>query len=296
MNVRFKKYLAALVLPGLFAVPALAGSNPYRGLSADIARAAADNAVSKIAVLGFEGRGGAGPGECAYVAELVSTALSAAKNISLIERSLLDGVLKEAKLSSSAGGEGPGQEIFSVDAVVTGLVFPEGDCLKVFIKLIEVKTGRVLLSKAAQTVRQAGGFMETASEALNLPAVPAPSAAGSPEFKENPSKLRDAVAGGDSGACVDRRMLLAGLNAELVADKARYWAARMLEPGFSMAKMRRNPGSEIGDRGVRNNFYKLLEKYYREGHAAGPRPGKKDQLARLLWLEELTAQECGGGV
>lgn len=29
---------------------------------------------------------------------------------------------------------------------------------------------------------------------------------------------------------------------------------------------------------------------------AGPGTSGKNGLARLLWLEELTAQECGGGV
>jgi len=296
MNTKFKKISTALVFLGLFAVPALAGSNPYRGLSEDIARAASANSVKKIAVLGFEGRGGAGRSECAYVAELVGAALSATKKISLIERSLLDGVLKEARLSSSAGGQGPDGEIFSVDAVVTGMVFPEGDCLKVFIKLIEVRTGRVLLSKAAEGVRLAGGYMETMSEALNLPDVPMPSAADILEFGMAPSGLRDSVAERAPGACVERRLLLAGLNAELVAEKALFWAAKMREPGFSLAKLRRNPGSEIGDRSVRNDFYKLLKKYYAEGQASGPVAGKKDQLARLLWLEDLTYEECGGTV
>ncbi|OGR81150.1 MAG: hypothetical protein A2X32_08455 [Elusimicrobia bacterium GWC2_64_44] len=296
MNTKFKKISAAVVCLVLLAVSAQAGGNPYRGLSEDIARAAAANAVKKIAVLGFEGRGGAGRNECAYVAELVGTALSATKKVSLIERSLLDGVLKEARLSSSAGGEGPDKELFSVDAVVTGMVFPEGDCLKVFIKLIEVRTGRVLLSKAAQGVRLAGGFMETMSDALDLPDVPMPEASDIREVSMAASGLRDSVAEPAAGACVERRMLLASMNAELVAEKALFWAAKMREPGFSLAKLRRNPGSEISDRGVRSDFYKLLKKYYAEGYSSGPGADSKGRLARLLWLEEVTAAECGGVV
>lgn len=296
MNFHFKQTLAQLAVQLLLAAPALAAVNPYKGLSEEIARAAAENSVKRVAVQCFEARGGAGGNEGAYVAEQVSAALSAYKKISLIERSLLEGVLKEARLSADAGGEGASREIFSVDAVVTGIVFPDGDNLKVFVKLIELRTGRVLLSRAAESLRLAGGFMETMSAAMGLPDLPMPGAADVAEFGGAPSDLRDAPARAAPGACVERRMLLASMNEDLVSDKALYWAAKMREPGFSVARLRRNPGAEISDPGLRHHFYKLLKKYYAAGYSSGPRPEKKDKLARLLWLEDLTADECGGNI
>lgn len=295
MNVRAIIIFAAAVLMGP-AGAALAGADPYKSLGEDIARAAAENAVKKVAVQCFEAGGGAGRGDAAYVAEQVAASLSAIKKISLIERSLLEGVLKESRLSSTAGGEGASSEIFSVDAVVTGIVFPDGENLKVFVKLIELKTGRVLLSRVAESLRLAGGFIETMSDAFGLPDVPMPKAGDALEFGEAPSDLRDAVAVGSPGTCVERRVLLDSMNKDLIVDKALYWAARMREPGFKTAELRRNPGSEISDPELRRYFYKLLKRYYTERRMEGARPEKKEKLARLLRLEDQTADKCGGHI
>lgn len=293
MKTGIKLIFAATVLLGT-AGAACAAANPYKNLSEEIARAAAENAVRRVAVLAFEGRGGAGRNEGAFVTEQVSAALSATKKVSLIERALLENVLRETRLASAAGGGGAYKEMFSVDAVVAGIIFPDGEKLKVFIKLIEVSSGRVLLSKVAEGARLSGGFIESMSDALGLPDVPMPSVSDVAEFSGAPADLRDAVAVPVPGACVERRMLLAGMNEELVNDKALYWAAKMSEPGFSVSSLRSNPGSEIADLELRRHFYKLLKKYYAAGYAAGPRPEKRGKLARLMWMEDLTARECGG--
>lgn len=288
----FKTMITAALLLGLLAAPA-ACADPYRRLCEEIARAAADNSVKRVAVQSFESRSGAGRNEGAYAAEQVSVSLSATKKVSLIERSLLEGVLKEAGLSSAAGGREASREIFSVDAVVTGVVFPDGDSLKVFVKLIELHTGRVLLSKAAETLRLSGSFMETMSEAMGLPDVPMPEARDMDIFARPPADLRDTPAERETGICSRRRAVLAKMNEELVDDKALYWAARMLAPGFSLAELRRNPGSEIADPELRRYFYAVLGRYYAEGRAAGPAEGTKERLGRLMHLEEKTAEKCG---
>ena len=289
----FRAVSLALLL-GASAAPA-AGADQYKGLGEAIARAAADNAVKRVAVQSFETRGGAGRNEGAYVAEQVSAALSGTKKIFLVERELLEGVLKETRLSLAANGAPAADEIFTVDAVVTGVVFPDGDSLKFFVKLVEVRTGRVLLARAAETLRLGGSFMETMSEALGLPDVPMPRAEDMRIFEPPPPDLRDTPAEPPPGSCAARRALLTRLNEELLSDKALYWAGRLREPGFSLSGLRSNPGSEISDPALRRDFYRLLARFYAEGRTAGPDGGRRGRLDRLLRLEEATAAECGGG-
>lgn len=294
------KLTAALAMACALAFPPAAGADAYRSLSLRIARSAVENSMKKIAVLDFAARGGAGKSETAYVAEKMGVQLAGNKAVSLIERALLEKVLKEAGLSSATGGAydstGVLGNMLSLDAVVTGVVFADGDTLRVFARLIEVKTGRVLLAVEDEAGRQepdllGGRLGDMEPPAVSFPELPAEWS--SAVAVGSSANLRDALSDPEGGTCSARRDAVSRLNAELVDLKARYWAAKMKTPGFSGRTLTKNPGSEIGDAGVKARFYKLLTAYYRDASAARLDPGERSEVAALLRMEARVSDECG---
>lgn len=294
------KNTAALAIACALAFSPAAGAAGYSSISTLIARCAAENSLKKIAVLDFAAKGGTEKSETEYVAEKMGVQLAGSKTVALIERSLLEKVLKETGLSSAAGGDGDRMEVLknmlSVDAVVTGVVFADGEKLKVFVRLIEIKTGRVLLAAEGEAVRLPPDLLGGRSGDMVPPDVPFPEL---PAGWNNPGSaaartaFRDAVSGAGDRSCSGRRRLLDKLNAELVDAKARYWAAMMKTPGFSMRTLTRNPGSEIGDPEVKARFYKLLASYYKAGAAVQFDPEEKEKVADLIKIEADVSDQCG---
>lgn len=245
------------------------------------------NDIHKISVLGYTPKAGVEKNETDYLSEKLGACLAGRKIPALIERELLEKVLKEARLFSSAGTdwEGAGlNALLSVDAVVAGTVFSSGDRLKVLTKLIDMKTGRVLLASRSEAEREWPQLPEVPELDFGWGSGPAPS---SP-----PPDLRDAVAEPGPASCADRRTRLAGRNAKLVDAKARYWANRMKEPGFSIRGLTGNPGSEISAPQVKSRFYEKLNAYYRSEGAAAPGAGELAKVKDLLAAEKQVRDEC----
>ncbi|MBU2573757.1 MAG: CsgG/HfaB family protein [Elusimicrobia bacterium] len=306
METRKLKFIAGLAAAcALASSPAAAGAAGYKDLSAQILRYAESNALKKIAVLEFTAKGGAGKSDSEYAAEKIGLYLAGSKKTALIERALLARVLKETRLSSAAGGMAGDAEflknMLSLDAVVTGTVFPDGEQLKVLARLIDLKTGRVLLAAEAEEGRLPPDLLDDGFTGMEPPAVPFPelpdgwNTAGRNEPGPAAARglFRDAVADNESRSCPDRKSLLAKLNAGLVDAKARYWAVKMKTPGFSMAGLKRNPGSEIGDPGVKKRFYKLLTAYFKGGASAPSEPEKISAVLDLIEMEKRVSDECG---
>lgn len=295
-GLKFFAGLAAAL--ALVSAPAAAGD--YRELSVKIIKCAEANALKKIAVLDFTAKGGVGRNDTEYAAEQIGLHLAGSKKTALIERALLGRVLKETKLSSAAGGIADKAEILknmlSLDAVVTGAIFTDGEKLKVLARLIELKTGRVLLAVETEARRLSPDSFDDSFADMELPDVPFPALpAGWGNFgltAESPG-FRDAMADSEGQSCSDRRSLLGKLNSELVDAKARYWAAKMKAPGFSARRLTRNPGSEIKDPGVKTRFYKLLAAYFERGESASPESGRTAAVSDLIKMEKQVSDECG---
>lgn len=295
------KFIAGLAVAGaLFSCPAAARAGGYENISSRIIKSAEVNFLKKIAVLEFSAKGGASKSDTDYAAEKIGLNLAGSKKTALIERSLLARVLKETHLSSGAGGMADKAEVLknmlSLDAVVTGTVFPDGDNLKVLARLIELKTGRVLLAVEAEAGRLPHEAFDSGFDGMEPPEVPFPDLTA--EWKDSrPSasrvQFRDAVADYDKQSCSGRRRALGKLNAELVDAKARYWAVKMKAPGFSRASLTRNPGSEIADSEVKAKFYKLLTAYYKAGAPVHPESDKLSAVFTLLAMEKAVLDECG---
>jgi len=300
MKNRGLKLIAELAaVCALICSPAVACAAGYKELSARILKCAEINMLKKIAVLEFSARGGAGKSDTEYAAEKIGLYLAGSKKTALIERALLARVLKETQLSSAAGGMGDNAEILknilSLDAVVTGTVFPDGEKLIVLARVIELKTGRVILAAEAEAERLPSDLFDGSFAGMEPPDVPFPELPM--DWNSEPAaaqaSFRDAVADNKSQSCPDRRSLLTKLNAGLVDTKARYWAIKMKAPGFSMQNLKKNPGSEIGTPDVKARFYKLLAAYFKSGEAAPLEPEKISAVLDLMEMEKRISDECG---
>lgn len=259
-----------------------------KGFAAEVLAFAKTSDINRITVLGFAGEDGVEKNETDYIAERTAACLAGHKKPALIDRSVLAKALKGTRLSSPAGADRDKakmiRDIFSLDAVVTGTVFAAGHKLKILTKLIEMKSGRVLLAGQSESERERAQFPEVPDLELEWDdkAWPLP-----------PSDIRDAVSEPGQGSCAGREMRLAGLNSELVDAKALYWAAKMKEPGFSIRGLKRNPGTEITDPEVKARFYRQLDAYYKEEYSGPPDPDKTTAVLDLMAEEKLVYDECG---
>lgn len=300
MENKISKLIAGLAAVCALTSPPAAGAAGYKDLSAQIIECAETNALKKIAVLEFTARGGAGKSDTDYAAEKIGLYLAGSKKTALIERALLERVLKETRLSSASGGmedkAGILQNVFSLDAVVTGAVFADGEKLKVLARLIELKTGRVLMAAEVEAGRLPPDLLGADFDRMEPPAVPfpeLPAGWNDPAPTAARANFRDAVADPGTRSCPDRKGLLAKLNTTLVDAKAWYWAGKMKAPGFSQASLTKNPGSEIQDPGVKAEFYKLLTAYFDGKVSVRPEPEKIAAVFALVKMEKQVSDECG---
>lgn len=281
-------FLAALALFCGPLLPALSAGPDCDKAAGEIILFSRANGIDRISVLGFTPKTGVDRSEADYISEKTGACLAGREKPALIERALLEKVLKESRLSASAGGEAGREkersDIFLVDAVVTGTVFAAGKKLKVLTRLIEVRTGRVLLAVQTEAEREWSQYLE--SPELLTEWDPA-------DWALPPLDLRDAVLDEGKARCAERKMLLGKLNAGLVDAKARYWAAKMKEPDFSIRGLTRNPGTEITDPETKARFYKLLGGYYRDPAAGPPAAEALPALNGLLEEESKVYNECG---
>jgi hypothetical protein len=281
-------FLAALALLCGAAPAARAGAQDCDKAAEEIIRYAKTNDVDRISVLGFTAKSGVDRSEADYISEKTGACLAGHQKPALIERALLEKVLKESRLSSSAGagagGARPSPDIFMVDAVVTGTVFSAGNKLRIITRLIDVKTGRVLLATRSEADREWAQYLESPELLTDWD----PAAWSLP-----PLDLRDAVVDKDRERCPERKLRLTQLNAELVDAKARHWAEKMKAPGFTIRGLTRNPGTEITDPGTKAKFYELLGGYYKQQAPAPPAEKDLPALKDLLEEESRVYNECG---
>ena len=263
-------------------------------VSGEIARYARANGVKKIAVLGFTSIGCSRTTEEDAVSESVSSYISFFSGTTPDERSRLKETLAALKNPDVPGPTGAAkmlEDLFSVDAVVTGALFAAGGDIHIRAKLNDVRTRKLLFTASAGKGGVRRGDMPAPSAAL--PGFPGtcfvPDIAGTPP----PGDLRDAVSDHKEGACAGRKRTLAQLNEELLDAKARYWAEKLRDPLFGRRTDRRNPGIELADPAARGRFYALLAAYYQAGKRKEPGPEKLAAVLDLMESETRFFAECG---
>lgn len=255
---------------------------------------ARDNGIKNTAVLGFATAGSPENDAADAVSDSVSSYMTTYRTTTSAERSALKETLAALKNTSGSRSKADGakilQDIFAVDAAVTGTVFEKGGNIKIVARLTDMRTGKVLFTAASGDA--AAG--ELSARSAELPGFAGVSVGGSPaELPRQPGDLKDAVADYKESSCSWRKIRLAQLNTELVEVKAEYWADKISEPLFRRRTGRKNPGIEIADPSVRARFYELLTGYFQ---AENRKSVTADKLTAVLDLMESEARffgECG---
>lgn len=307
---------SAAAAPGIFAASPDAEEG-YKAVAQALSGYSGANGVKKIVVAGFTAGGGADKGEAEYAAGRIASQLARRSAPALVERAFFENVLRQARAAAAA--KAPRERtkslngLLSVDAAVTGMVLAFGDNLKILAGLVDIKTGRLLfvtegevrrikgMPPAQWGARRRGGTYTLSAE---LPGILVPDGPSRPEQAVRPgrgSDLRDAVAdyqsspdsGERAGSCAARKNGLSRLNAELSAERARYWADKMRAPGYSGPELGENPGGELASPGARARFYRLLAEYYKAGSSAAPDPRETSRVEGLIEKEKLFLAECG---
>lgn len=299
MGTRHNKISAALLLCLAAILPAAVCAAQFTDAAYPLAREIADYAyahgINRIAVQDFQSLGTAAKEDTYSLTERISGLLAGRSQLPPAEKNALAAVSGAAGKTSAQAAAELLRASFAVDALITGTVFCAGDSTTIVLRLINIKTGRVVL-----TARAAVGGQNKAPAApseVKIPGFPGPypwqdAADVSPVPASSPADLRDAVSDNSGSRCAQRKLTLAGRNKALVDAKARYWAGKMKEPSFSSRKLRKNPGIEIGDPAVKTAFYGLLSEYYTAASPAAITPAELIEVLDLMAQESEFPVEC----
>lgn len=266
--------LAGALFSFLCAAPARGGE--YGALAENLARAAKANGITRIVIGQFSASAGA-EAEAGFVSEKTTQLLSSGKDLEILDQATLEayGGAKEGWLSKMPAKQRP-------QAFIKGSVYKEGEELTIMVKLVNAASGRVL------------EMMQLRSEArfTELPPVPEINWEAPPLTAPALSDLRDALA--DTGFdCQAAFREMTRINSAAVDLKARYWAVKMKERGFTYGSLTRNPGSELKDPQVKQRFYELLAKYYEKETAPAIAEAKLKKLEDFMGREDSVIDKCG---
>lgn len=137
---------AALLLLTLSAVDGRA--DDYQKLAQGVAAAARKAGIKRVAIMGFDTIGGSDVQGASAVAERLLIQLAGIEDLQVVERSLLDRVLKEQKLTQSGAVDARSSQtlrVLGVDAIVSGtLIRKSARKVEVNVRLIHAADARIL--------------------------------------------------------------------------------------------------------------------------------------------------------
>lgn len=253
----------------------------YRHMAQQIASVARKAKMNKVALGNFEPGGFGHEEEAAYARAKILRWLSQEEGVEVVD------LAGAQHLRAGISGKTPQDRDaafyrkLKARMIVTASVFGGMEETEIILRLQDPGTGRILASAEAKVEArfQAGGLSLGQIEPVMPPDIP--------------GDLRDALSTPKEKACEDRFRELGRFNEAMVETKARYWAAKLREPGFSYSGLSRNPGSEIRDRGTRSRFYDLLTKWH-EGEES-PRLSAQEtrKIENLMKREAKLIDECG---
>ncbi|MDE2141394.1 MAG: hypothetical protein KGJ84_03140 [Elusimicrobia bacterium] len=251
----------------LAAAPARSGD--FDKIGAQLARAAKAHGRLRIAVLPFQVIGGKGSSSGRIVSERLMGPLTSDGSVQVVERAMLDGVMREQQLEFSGVADARSVKelgkILNVDALVMGTVVAlRDDRVEINARLIDTETAMVLFASEAKVERDWNeSLFDDAS--WNAMAVP-----------EMPSFDFAASASAAAWGCGHAARTEDEYERSMLDLKARYWAQK-LRAGLDGATLKKNPGSEIRNPEIRAEFYRRLN----ARHAAGGPDLSAEELGQL---------------
>ncbi|MCM2266737.1 MAG: CsgG/HfaB family protein [Elusimicrobiales bacterium] len=298
MTPAFKLTLAAAAALLLCATSSQAAEDVYRKMANDFAKYSTNKKVKNVAVIGFSRKARTSREESDYISEKLLSGLVASGKVNLLERSQLDKVLEERRLSASGvtdeAPEGSPRRINPSDAIIVGTIFGTKEHLMIIAKMIDPLTGAVLHTVEAQTDRQWDILPERPEFQFDVPDLRELAAMfGEEEIKPAFVDFRDAPKSLNTETCNTRKALLAVRQMGAVEAKAKYWALQMRDPAFSASRLKRNPGGEMLDERGKQRFYALLDSFHRGGAVPVLSAGEMNTVIALMEEESRVSDECG---
>lgn len=281
MSERWGAVAAALMLASGASV---ARAGEYDRLAAPLAKTARAHGRARLAVLPFAEVGGKGSTSGRIISERLIGPLAASEGLEVVERTLLDGVMKEQRLQVSGVVDQRSLKelgrVLGVDAIVTGTAISlKDDRVEVVARLIDAETARVLGVAESRVEKDWNESMFDDSSWAGLPALP------------NFDLAQEASAAvWDCGTASETRDTL---ERSIVDVKARYWAAR-LRQGIERGSLRRNPGSEIDNPEIKAEFYARLRAYTRDSAGAAPTSDEVHKMNKTMDRISRMAGVCRG--
>lgn len=296
----------------LGAPPPAAAEDVYKKMANDFAKYSTDKKVKNVTVVGFARKARTSREESEYFSEKLMSCLVASGKVNLLERSQLDKVLEERKLSDSGVTEeaaaGARKKIDTSNAIIVGTIFGTKDHLKIIARMIDPVTGAVLHTVEGQTERQWEIMPERPEFDFDVPDLRVIAAMFSEEeikpelsmadFRDAPASLSAeggpaGLFGGNTQTCNARRARLASMQAAALEAKAKYWALQMRAPNFRATKLTRNPGGEIKDNEARKKFYAMLQAFHRAPELPKLSVSEMNAVITVMEEEGKISDECG---
>ena len=270
----------------LFLITPSAEAGDYDKLASQMSRSARAHGRARIAILPFRTMNGGESAAGRIVSERLVGPLMADGAVEVIERTLLESVTSELRLQVS-GLMDPGTvrelgKILNVDALVVGTVMTlKNDNIEIHARLLDAETAKILVAATVKVEKDwSESMFEDFTWGLSLPPMPSFDLATT------------ANAGGFD--CGRAEETVDELERSLVDLKARYWAQK-LRDGLISSSLKRNPGSEINNPGIRAQFYTRLRERYAETIWSPLTEAElakiKDGLSRISHLNDT----CRGG-
>jgi len=255
----------------LLACAPSASVGEFDKLAAQLSAAAKSRGRARVAILPFQVIGGRGSTSGRIVSERLVAPIMAAGQVEVVERAMLESVMREQQLQFSGVVDARSVKeigkILNVDAVITGTVVAlRNDKVEVNARLIDTESAMVLFAAETKTDQDWNESMFDDA---------AWGGAGS-SWPPLPSFDLAANASAADWSCLGAGDRVDDLERSVVDLKARYWAQKLRE-GLDGATLTRNPGSEIQNQEIRVEFHKSLK-----AHAAVNEPNlTSEELAKL---------------
>ncbi|HCC46842.1 MAG TPA: hypothetical protein DEQ38_01800 [Elusimicrobia bacterium] len=245
---------AAALAAGLLLLWGLAPlfGGEYELLAGRLAGTARLHGLERLAVSSFTALGGASEEEARQAQLLLSEELFKLRGAGVMDAEMLEKLGERGRLWAQM--------------LVKGRLFRTGEGLVLVLKTVHLRSGRPIT-----TVQ------------MNVPETKDPPA---------PKDFRDAPADPATAACLKAAERLRSEGRAAVDLKARRWAARLRDPGYSGSGEERLPGSEIRDYRFRQEFYALLNEYYGREEPVALTAPETERLEDYIKSESAFLRDC----
>jgi TolB-like protein len=276
--------LAALLL----ALPLAASADDTDQLARTLGDAALRRSIKRVAVIPFAGPRGGTSYSGAVLSERLVSRLLQRGGLEVVERPLLESVLKEQKLGlfgimDPRTAQALGR-VLGVDAILSGTAVElRNERVEINARLIHAETAQVLAGASGRVSKDWEEPAGADSTALVVPVPELPNMSAT-------SLVRDALNDEAAEDCSGREQ---ALETALMDYKARFWAAKLKDPSFSPRRITRNPGSEIRDPQLRARFYDKMRSLYYAGDVTPLAPLERAALASGLEELRQLRETCG---